>query len=139
MTVISGTVIDSLRRPHQEFAQPSLGGLSGYAVADDRRPAIAGIPRSSEPGRIPEPDNGTLSETVHVQQREKSVRLACGCGHFVLSFHSLGVIRRGRFRCPLCGWMVRLSRLEALREICRVSAGEDVWTSLSKAEFPDPD
>jgi hypothetical protein len=61
---------------------------------------------------------------VRVERRGTSVRLACGCGHFVLSFHSLGVVRKGRFRCPICGGAVWLSRLDALREICRTSSNE---------------
>jgi hypothetical protein len=73
---------------------------------------------------------------VRVERRGSSIRLACGCGNFVLSFHSLSVIRHGRFRCPICGRQVRLSKLEALRGIRRITSGKAARISMTGSAPP---
>ena len=122
MTVISGPINDSPPRPCR---------LVRHAAAGARSLPTGGLTSCSEPGKVRAPGKGAPREAVRVQRRGASVRLACGCGHFVLSFRSLEVIRYGRFRCPLCGRQVLLSRLEALLEICRPLNGEDPGASLS--------
>ena len=132
MTVISGPKNDSSRRLDQELAQPFAGHLLGHAAAGGRSLPNGGLAPRSEPGKVLAPGKGAPSEAVRVQQRGTSIRLACGCGHFVLSFRSLGVVRHGRFRCPICGREVRLSSLEALFEICQMSIGGEARTSVSE-------
>ncbi len=132
MTAISGPKNESPRRLDQELAQPFAGHLVGHAAAGGRSLSTGGLAPCSEPGKVLAPGKGAPSEAVRVQQRGTSIRLACGCGHFVLSFRSLGVVRHGRFRCPICGRQVRLSRLEALLEICRITNGEETRASMSE-------
>lgn len=126
---MTGPMNDSPRRAYQEQTQPSAGSLVGQAAAGGRAPC-------SEPDRALETGKRAPSEPVCVQRRGTSIRLACGCGHFVLSFHSLGIVRHGRFRCPICDREVRLSHLKALLEICRISRGGDARAFMSESAAP---
>ena len=56
-------------------------------------------------------------------RHDASVRLACGCGNFVLSFRRSRVRRGIRFRCLICGRELRLPEVEALQETHREPEG----------------
>lgn len=129
--MISGPINDRPRRPDGESAQPSAGCFVGHAAVGDRSVPVGGPASRAEPSKAVAGRKGTPYQAVHVRRRGGAIRLACGCGHFVLSFHSLYVIPHGRFRCPICGRQVRLSDLEALRGIDRISSGGEARACLS--------
>ena len=136
-TVISGPMNDSPRRPHEESAEARSGYFVGRSAVGGRSLPADGSTSCPEPSKVLAAPKGPPCQAVRVERRGSSIRLACGCGNFVLSFHSLCVIRHGRFRCPICGREVRLSELEALRGIRRISRGKEAWTSPSKLAPPD--
>ncbi len=137
MTVITGPMNDSLRRPCQELAQPPAANLVGQAAPGGRCLPTGGLAPCSESGRALEPAKGGTSEVVHVRQRGKSIRLACRCGHFVLNFRNLSVVRHGRFRCPICNREAQLIRLKALLEVYRKLGGEEALAPMSETGLFD--
>ena len=40
---------------------------------------------------------------LRIRSRDDGVTIECRCDHFSLSFHSIAVARKGRFRCLICG------------------------------------
>lgn len=117
--MITRAMNDGTRRACREVVRSCVRVLAGHAAPDGPSPPGGGPASSSGPGGGHAAGKSAPCAPVGVERRGTSVRLACGCGHFVLSFHSLGVVRHGRFRCPLCGREVRLAQLETLREIWR--------------------
>ncbi len=46
---------------------------------------------------------GLSRNVLRIQSRDDGVTIECRCDHFSLSFHSIAVARKGRFRCLICG------------------------------------
>jgi hypothetical protein len=135
-TVISGPMNDSPRRPYEESPEAPAGYFVGRSAVGGRSLSTDGSTSCPEPSKVLAAPKGPPCQAVRVERRGSSIRLACGCGNFVLSFHSLSVIRHGRFRCPICGRQVRLSKLEALRGIRRITSGKAARISMTGSAPP---
>ncbi len=80
---------------------------SAQGSTDDRRlatrpGALAFLidPRAADPSGT---RRGQCRSTLRIKSRDDGVTIECRCDHFSLSFHSIAVARKGRFRCLICG------------------------------------
>ena len=102
------------RRRHKTFTgrEPSLKssvteefcaqGSTGDRRSGPRPGALALLidPRAADPSGT---RRGQCRSTLRIKSRDDGVTIECRCDHFSLSFHSIAVARKGRFRCLICG------------------------------------
>ena len=82
-------------------------GFSARGSIGDRRSGTrpGALAFLIDPGAaVPSGTRRGLSRNVlRIRSRDDGVTIKCRCDHFSLSFHSIAVARKGRFRCLICG------------------------------------
>ncbi len=100
----------------RHWQAPRLIEGSGFEEAGRTAGSPAGARAqvfSTDPkvGSSPDLRSAKTSPRLRVTARPDGVTIACSCGDFAFSFHSIATARRGRFRCLICHRQEQIANL----------------------------